>query len=168
MSRTIKVKGNLYIENKKIAIDVIQEYRNGIYFENNIFKFEKYDAYDRISQNEKNNEMAEVEKEYLRRFNIYKDELEKKELKRKEQDKQKLFKLAEEARIEEEKRLKKEEELRLKKIEEERLRIEEEKELLREAKYQQIIQNAKKQGYKVKKEKREDNTIKLVLQRRIY
>lgn len=52
--------------------------------------------------------------------------------------------------------------------EQERLRIEKSKELLREEKYNQIIQNAKKQGYKVKKEKREDNTIKLVLQRRVY
>lgn len=52
--------------------------------------------------------------------------------------------------------------------EEERLRIEKEKELLREEKYNQIILNAKKQGYKVKKEKREDNTIKIVLQKRVY
>jgi beta-glucosidase-like glycosyl hydrolase len=51
---------------------------------------------------------------------------------------------------------------------EEQLRIQKEKELLREEKYEKIIQNAKNQGYKVKKEKREDNTIKLVLQKRIY
>ena len=51
---------------------------------------------------------------------------------------------------------------------EEQLRIEKEKEILREEKYEKIIQNAKKQGYKVKKEKREDNTIKLVLQKRTY
>ena len=51
---------------------------------------------------------------------------------------------------------------------EEQLKIEKEKELLREEKYKKIIQNAKKQGYKVKKEKREDNTIKLVLQKRTY
>ena len=51
---------------------------------------------------------------------------------------------------------------------EEQLKIEKEKELLREEKYEKIIQNAKKQGYKVKKEKREDNTIKLVLQKRTY
>jgi len=52
--------------------------------------------------------------------------------------------------------------------EQERLRIEKEKELLREKKYNQIIQNTQKQGYKVKKEKREDNIIKLILQRRVY
>jgi len=52
--------------------------------------------------------------------------------------------------------------------EKERLRIEKEKELLREEKYNKIIENAKKQGYKVKKEKRIDNTIKLVLQKRVY
>jgi len=49
---------------------------------------------------------------------------------------------------------------------EEQIRIAKEKEAIRETKYQQIVQNAKKQGYKVKKEKREDNSIKLVLQRR--
>jgi hypothetical protein len=51
---------------------------------------------------------------------------------------------------------------------EEQLRIQKEKEILREEKYEKIIQNSKKQGYKVKKEKREDNAIKLVLQKRIY
>jgi len=52
--------------------------------------------------------------------------------------------------------------------EEERLRIEEEKRILREKKADLMIANAKKQGYKLKKEIREDNTIKLVLQKRIY
>jgi len=52
--------------------------------------------------------------------------------------------------------------------EEERLRIEEDKRVLREAKAELMIANAKKQGYKLKKEIREDNTIKLVLQKRVY
>jgi len=52
--------------------------------------------------------------------------------------------------------------------EEERLRIEEEKRVLREEKAELMIANAKKQGYKLKKEIREDNTIKLVLQKRVY
>ena len=52
--------------------------------------------------------------------------------------------------------------------EEERLKIEEEKRVLREEKADLIIANAKKQGYKLKKEIRENNTIKLVLQQRIY
>jgi hypothetical protein len=52
--------------------------------------------------------------------------------------------------------------------EEERLRIEEEKRVLLEEKAELMILNAKKQGYKLKKEIREDNTIKLVLQKRIY
>jgi len=52
--------------------------------------------------------------------------------------------------------------------EEERLRIEEEKRVLREKKADLMIANAKKQGYKLKKEIREDNTIKLVLQKRVY
>jgi len=52
--------------------------------------------------------------------------------------------------------------------EKERQRVEEEKRVSREDKYNKIVENAKKQGYKVKKEKREDNTIKLVLQRRVY
>jgi nucleoporin GLE1 len=168
MSRVIKVKGNIFIENKKIAIDIIQEYRNGIYFENNIFRFEKYDAYDQISKAKKNNDIRDIETEYLRRYDIYKMELELKETKRKEQEKQRLLKLAEEARIEEEKRLKKEEKIRLKKIEEEQKRIEEEKRVLREEKAELIMANAKKQGYKLKKEIRENNTIKLVLQKRTY
>ncbi len=52
--------------------------------------------------------------------------------------------------------------------EEERLKIAEEKRVLREERAELIIANAKKQGYKLKKEIREDNTIKLVLQQRIY
>jgi ribulose 1,5-bisphosphate carboxylase large subunit-like protein len=52
--------------------------------------------------------------------------------------------------------------------EKERLRIEEEKRILREAKAELLIANAKKQGYKLKKEIREDNTIKLVIQKRVY
>jgi len=52
--------------------------------------------------------------------------------------------------------------------EEERLKIEEEKRVLREEKAELMIANAKKQGYKLKKEIREDNTIKLVLQKRVY
>jgi len=39
---------------------------------------------------------------------------------------------------------------------------------LREAKAELLIANAKKQGYKLKKEIREDNTIKLVIQKRVY
>ncbi len=56
----------------------------------------------------------------------------------------------------------------LKRIEEEKQRIEEEKRVNREAKKEQIIQNAKKLGYVVKKEVSKDNTIKLVLQKRVY
>jgi len=52
--------------------------------------------------------------------------------------------------------------------EEERLKIEEEKRVMREEKADLLIANAKKQGYKLKKEIREDKTIKLVLQKRIY
>ena len=57
----------------------------------------------------------------------------------------------------------------LKKLEEkEKKRIEEEKRKIREEKYKIIIENAKKQGYKIKKEIRKDNTIKLILQKRVY
>lgn len=52
--------------------------------------------------------------------------------------------------------------------EEERLKIEEEKRAIREEKADLIIANAKKKGYKLKKDIREDNTIKLVLQQRVY
>jgi hypothetical protein len=63
-------------------------------------------------------------------------------------------------RIAEEKRIQEE------KLEKERLA--EEKRVLREEKAMLIIENAKKQGYKIKKELRKDNTIKLVLQQRSY
>jgi len=51
--------------------------------------------------------------------------------------------------------------------EDERLRIKEAKRVLQEEKAEIAIANAKKQGYKLIKEKRENNTIKLVLQKRI-
>jgi len=78
--------------------------------------------------------------------------------------------------INKDKEIKKVEEIYLKKFneylkkleEEEKKRIEEEKRKIREEKYKIIIENAKKQGYKVKKEIRENNTIKLVLQKRVY
>ncbi|MDX4066142.1 hypothetical protein Q6A91_08940 [Aliarcobacter skirrowii] len=50
----------------------------------------------------------------------------------------------------------------------ERLRIEEEKRTRREEIANQAIENAKKQGYKLKKQIQEDNTIRLVLQKRTY
>ena len=71
MSRVIHVKGKVFIENRKIAIDVIQEAKNGIYFENNQFLFKRYDAYDQISRSEKVRQMEEVEQEYSSRNNIY-------------------------------------------------------------------------------------------------
>lgn len=52
--------------------------------------------------------------------------------------------------------------------EKERFKIAEEKKISREEKVNLMIANAKKQGYKLKKEIRENNTIKLVLQKRIY
>jgi hypothetical protein len=57
----------------------------------------------------------------------------------------------------------------LEQIEEvERLKIEEEKRVLREEKANIIIKNAEKQGYKLKEEISKDNTIKLVLEKRVY
>jgi hypothetical protein len=50
----------------------------------------------------------------------------------------------------------------------ERERIEEEKRIYREEQLEKVMKNAEKQGYKLKKEVREDNTIKLVLERRVY
>lgn len=51
---------------------------------------------------------------------------------------------------------------------EEREKVEEEKRIKRESIADIAIANAKKQGYKLKKETREDNTIQLVFQKRIY
>ncbi len=50
----------------------------------------------------------------------------------------------------------------------ERLKIEEEKRIRREEIANKAIENAKKQGYKLKKQIQEDNTIRLVLQKRTY
>ncbi len=175
MSRTIKVKGNIFIKNKSIAISVIQEFKNGIYFENNQFKFEKYDANDRISQYDKEQEMQIVENEYLRRYEIF---TENQERIRVEQEKRLIALQEEQKRIQEKdrieqiekekQRIKREEEERIIAYKKEQLRIEEEKRVIRDEKADLMIANAKKQGYKLKKEIREDNTIKLVLQKRVY
>jgi hypothetical protein len=50
----------------------------------------------------------------------------------------------------------------------ERQRIEEEKRIYRETQLEKVMKNAEKHGYKLKKEVREDNTIKVVLQKRSY
>jgi len=46
--------------------------------------------------------------------------------------------------------------------------VEEEKRIYREKQREKIIENAIKNGYKIKKEIQEDKTIKLVLQKRVY
>ena len=46
--------------------------------------------------------------------------------------------------------------------------VEEAKKIHREKQREKIIENALKHGYKLKKEIQEDNTIKLVLQKRVY
>ena len=46
--------------------------------------------------------------------------------------------------------------------------VEETKRLYREAQREKILENALKHGYKLKKEIQKDNTIKLVLQKRVY
>ena len=56
----------------------------------------------------------------------------------------------------------------IKEKEEEALKIEEEKRIRREEIANKAIENAKKQGYKLKKQIQEDNTIRLVLQKRTY
>jgi hypothetical protein len=204
MSRVIHVKGKVFIENRKIAIDVIQDARNGIHFENNQFLFKRYDAYDQISERQKVREMEEVEQEYLKRFNLYQQEREGQNRIRKEQSNRNQEKLAElqrqnekleeerkqvklektkiakfemeKLKIEEERKAIELEKERMRRAEEQRIReekleqerITEEKRVLREEKATLIIANAKKQGYKIKKELRKDNTIKLVLQQRSY
>lgn len=168
MSRVIHIKGKVFIENRKIAIEVIQEARNGIYFDNNQFLFKKYDAYDQISERQKAKEMNQVEQEYLRRVNLYEQQKQQAAL---EQKRLAELEIA---------RLKLEEQQKAIALEQERIRLAEEqekqeqqriaaqKEALREEKAMRIIANAKKQGYKIKKELRKDNTIKLVLQKRSY
>jgi hypothetical protein len=128
MSRTINIRGRVVIQNIEIAKEVIRECSYGIKIENNKFVFNEYDAYDRINESVKTDDMQKVETLYTQKFNIYLEQV----------------------------------------AEEERLKIAEEKRVLREAKVELMIANAKKQGYKLKKEIREDNIIKLVLQKRTY
>jgi len=187
MSRVIHVKGKVFIENRKIAIDVIQEARNGIHFENNQFLFKRYDARDQISERQKIREMEEVELEYLKRVKLYQQERDAQSCIRTEQlnrnqeklatlqrqneklekerievklEQQKIAKLEmEKQKIEEERkalelekeRMRKAEEQRIREEKQEQERIIEEKRVLREEKATLIIANAKKQGYKIKK-----------------
>jgi hypothetical protein len=131
------------IENFEIAQSALKKCNcSGIKIENNLFIFNQYDYYDGIH---KHNEVVKVENEYKKLLQEYYERIAKEKL------------IADMKRLEE-----------LKRIEEEKQRIEEEKRVNREAKKEQIIKNAKKQGYVVKKEVSKDNTIKLVLQKRVY
>ncbi len=143
MSRVVRIKGTLKIENMQIAQDAIKCFGyNGIKIENNQFVFSQYDYFDGIN---KNKEISDVENKYKELLRNYYEQIAQEKLN------------AELARLEE---------IRL--IEEERLRVEEEKKVAREEKKNLIIENAKKQGYRVKKEITKNNTIKLVLQKRVY
>lgn len=164
VSRTISIKSSLFIENRRIAIEVIKEFRNGIYVDENHFRFEKYDAYDQVSQYQKEREMEKVEREYQRRYELFLEE----EKRKKEELERKRIEAEKRAIQEEIERLKREEEERKRTEELERKQIEAEKLRIREEKADLIIKNAEKQGYKLKKEIKKDNTIQLVLQKRIY
>lgn len=157
MSRIIKIRGQLRIENLELAQQAIKHFGNaGVSIIDNQFSFQGYDYYDGIN---KNREIENIERKYKQLLNEYYEKIEA-EKKRIAKEKR----LAEEKRLEEIRLI----EERIQKIEEERLRVEKEKELRREEKKQQIIENAKKQGYRVQKEISKDNTIKLVLQKRVY
>jgi len=143
MSRVVKIKGQLNIENIELADQAIQSFNyKNIEIKNNQFLFDGYDHYDGIN---KNKEITNIENKYKALLNEYYLKLAKEKLN------------AELARLEE-----------IKRIEQEKIRIEEEKRMAREKKKALIIENAKKQGYRVKKEITKDNKIKLVLQKRIY
>ncbi len=150
MSRVVKIRGSLIIENIELAEEAIRLSRcRNVYIRNRTFVFEGYDHYDGFN---KNREIMGIENKYKELLAEYYRKLEE-ERKRIEQE-----------RIEAE--IKRLEEIR--RIEEEKKRIEEEKKQLREEKKKLIIENAKKQGYRVKQEIQKDNTIKLVLQKRVY
>lgn len=172
MSRVIHIKGKLFIENSNIAIAVIKEFKNGIYFKNNQFVFEQYDAYDRISERAKAMQMDEVEQEYLKRHNIYLKKEEEIRLEKVRIAELKIAKLKIKQEIDalelEKERIQKEEEQRIFEEEKKKKRIEESKQIIREEKADLIIANAKKQGYKIKKEIRKGKSIKLVIQQRTY
>ncbi|EJF05995.1 hypothetical protein ThvES_00019420 [Thiovulum sp. ES] len=151
MSRVVKISGKVKVENSEIANEAIRESGvSGIFIRNGVFEFNEYDYNDGYG---KRVEIEKVEKLYKQKLNGYLRKLEEETKRLKEQKR-----LAELKRIEEEKR----------RIEEERKRIEEEKRVYREEQFDKVIKNAEKQGYKLKKEVREDNTIKLVLQKRVY
>ena len=158
MSRVVKIRGNLIIENIQLAQDAINYFNyNGIKIVGNQFIFNDYDYYDGLN---KTHQILDIENKYKDLLKNYYLEVER-EKKRiaEEQAKAKAAARLEELRIKEE---------RIRAIEEERLRLEEEKRLLREEKRNRIIENAKKQGYRVKQEISADNKIKLVLQKRVY
>ena len=143
MSRIVKIRGVLKIENIEIAQQAISTFNyKGIQIKNNQFLFDGYDHYDGIN---KNKEITNIENKYKTLLDEYYQKIAEEKLS------------AELTRLEE-----------IKRIEEEKMRIEEEKRMIREQKKALIIANAKKQGYRVKKEITKDNKIKLVLQKRVY
>jgi len=143
MSRVVKIKGQLNIENIELAYQAIQSFNyQNIQIKNNQFLFDGYDYYDGMN---KNKEITDIENKYKALLDGYYRKIAEEKLN------------AELARLEE-----------IKQIEQEKLRIEEEKRIAREKKKALIIKNAKKQGYRVKKEITKDNKIKLVLQKRVY
>ncbi len=150
MSRVVKIQGSLKIENIELAKKALQFYNySNVKIKNNSFVFEGYDHYDGIN---KNRDIMNIENKYKELLAEYYRKLEEE---RKRIEREKIE--AEIKRLEE-----------IRRIEEEKKRIEEEKKQLREEKKKLIIENAKKQGYRVKQEIQKDNTIKLVLQKRVY
>jgi hypothetical protein len=143
VSRVVRIRGKLKVENLQIAEEAIRCFNySGIRIENDRFLFNEYDYYDGFN---KRSEIADVEKKYKELLESYYEQfaIEKQ--------------TAELARLEE-----------IKRIEEEHIRREKERKALQEEKRNIIIENAKKQGYRVKKEITKENKIKLVLQKRIY
>ena len=71
MSRVINIKGQILIQNIELAEEAINELRLDITIENNKFVFNKYDAYDRINESKKKDDLVSVEGLYTKKFNLY-------------------------------------------------------------------------------------------------
>ncbi|MBI9109368.1 MAG: hypothetical protein JEZ04_21665 [Spirochaetales bacterium] len=157
MSRVIHIKGSVIIENIEIARKALsQSLVQGITIEEKRFVFNNYDNNDGYN---KKTEIGQVETIYQSLLNEYYQLIaEEKRLLEEKIVEEKLFQMEQELKRLDE----------LNRLEEEKIRIESEKRVIREQKKEMIIKNAKKQGYIVKKEITKNNTIKLVLQRRVY
>ena len=144
MSRVVKIKGNTLVTNIEVAEKTIKEIgMKGVIVSNGTFLFEGYDYNDGRYKSE---ELKKIEELYVKNLQQFEEELAVK-----------LKELEEQRKFEE-----------LKRLEEDRLRVEKERIRVQNITLDKIKANAKKNGYKIKRELTEDNKVKLILVKRVY